>query len=76
MRKKKEDKIERIMDELMVIAMGEKAYPEYDKNGEEQLQYPPLNCRMKAMEMLPKMKAQQQSETSAPKRRVVVVDDV
>lgn len=68
--------MERIADELMTIAMGEKAYPEYDKNGEEYLQYPTLSHRMKAMEMLPKIQAQRHGGTGQHKRRVVVVDDV
>lgn len=68
--------MERIAEELMTIAMGEKAYPEYDKNGEEYLQYPTLSHRMKAMEMLPKIQAQRQCTNAQHKRRVVVVDDV
>ena len=53
--RKKTPPLDRLREELMAIAMGEKAYPEYDKNGVEVMQLPGLASRMKAMEMLAKL---------------------
>ena len=52
---------------------GEKAYPEYGKNGEEMMQLPSLASRMKAMEMLAKLL---DAPTAQPVPRVVLVDDI
>ena len=57
----------------MAIAMGEKAYPEYDKNGVEVMQLPGLASRMKAMEMLAKLLDPPPAQ-AAP--GAVVVDDI
>ena len=70
--RKKEDPAQRLRQELMAIAMGEKAYPEYGKNGEEMMQLPSLASRMKAMEMLAKLL---DSPAAEPAPRVVLVDD-
>ena len=71
--RKKEDPAQRLRGELMAIAMGEKAYPEYGKNGEEMMQLPGLAMRMKAMEMLVKLPDLSAAE---PVHRVVLVDDI
>ena len=71
--RKKEDPAQRLRQELMAIAMGEKAYPEYGKNGEEMMQLPGLAMRMKAMEMLVKLPDLSAAE---PVHRVVLVDDI
>ena len=71
--RKKEDPAQRLRQELMAIAMGEKAYPEYGKNGEEMMQLPSLASRMKAMEMLVKLPDLSAAE---PVHRVVLVDDI
>lgn len=71
--RKKEDPAQRLRQELMAIAMGEKAYPEYGKNGEEMMQLPSLASRMKAMEMLAKLL---DAPAAEPAPRVVLVDDI
>lgn len=68
-----QDPIQRLRQELMAIAMGEKEYPEYGKNGEEMMQLPGLAMRMKAMEMLVKLPDLSAAE---PVHRVVLVDDI
>lgn len=70
-----EDMLEQMARELGHIAMGEKTYPEYDKNNEEHLQYPTLAHRLKAMEMLAKLLASAQGGMSQQKR-TVLVDDI
>lgn len=65
--------LDRLRQELMAIAMGEKAYPEYDKNGVETMQLPGLASRMKAMEMLAKLLDEPPGETAPP---AVLVDDI
>lgn len=70
-----EDMLERMAIELGHIAMGEKTYPEYDKNNEEHLQYPTLAHRLKAMEMLAKLLAVIHGGTGQQKR-TVLVDDI
>lgn len=71
--KQEQDPIQRLRQELMAIAMGEKEYPEYGKNGEEMMQLPSLAMRMKAMEMLVKLPDLSAAE---PVHRVVLVDDI
>lgn len=71
--KQEQAPIQRLRQELMAIAMGEKAYPEYGKNGEEMMQLPGLAMRMKAMEMLAKLPDAQAAE---PMHQVVLVDDI
>ena len=68
-----QDPIQRLRQELMDIAMGEKEYPEYGKNGEEMMQLPGLAMRMKAMEMLVKLPDLSAAE---PVHRVLLVDDI
>lgn len=70
---RKKDPAEQLRRELMAIAMGEKAYPEYDKNGVEMMQLPGLASRMKAMEMLAKLLDEPSRETAT---QVVLVDDI
>ncbi len=65
--------MERLCQELIYIAMGEKAYPEYDKQGQEMLQRPTLSSRLKAMEMLHKFLASSQTGKG---KGAVVVDDL
>ncbi|WP_395150408.1 hypothetical protein [uncultured Allofournierella sp.] len=65
--------LEELCAELRCIALGSKAYPEYDKNGLEQMQLPSLASRLKAMEMLHKMLA---AGRSGRERRALVVDDL
>ena len=71
--RKKEDPAQRLRQELMAIAMGEKDYPEYGKNREEMMQLPSLASRMKAMEMLAKLL---DAPAAEPAPRVVLVDDI
>ncbi len=66
------DSLDQLTGELMHIAMGDKTYPEYDKNGEERPQYPDLGHRLKAMEMLAKLLAGRPGQ----KKRTVLVDDL
>ena len=70
---REQEPIQRLRQELMAIAMGEKEYPEYGKNGEEMMQLPGLAMRMKAMEMLVKLPDLSAAE---PVHRGVLVDDI